>query len=99
MRGIVGFSLFFGIVSVILLFVFKSAEWRSDTVSLPRYCDDPSYHVGLVREILSEEDPAGEENRRPYIIAAKLIYLVPQNVDERLKSYLVRLEHVIREVC
>jgi len=86
-------------LSGMLLFVFNSAEWHAEEVSLPRYCDDPEHHVQLVGEILNNENKIGTENRRPYIIAAKLIYIIPRQEAEPLESYLTRLLQRIYASC
>lgn len=79
--------------------VFRTAEWHAGAVSLPRYCDDPRFHLEYVREILTKETPAGEGQRRPYLIAAKLLYLEPRRNEEPIDPYLARLERRIAETC
>lgn len=79
--------------------VFSAAEWYGERVSVPRYCDDPEGHVTRVGRILSEPRPAEEDSRRPYVIAAKLLYLVPQQRDEAVADYLARLRHRIEAAC
>jgi hypothetical protein len=88
-----------GVVAAALMLVFRAAEWRSDQVLLPRYCDDPDAHLERVRRILTESDPAGEESRRPYIIAAKLMFLVPQETGESVEHYLTRLRRRLDATC
>ncbi len=85
--------------SLVLLGIFQFAQQRAEQVSLPRYCDAPSEHLALISKILTEERPAGDDNRRPYIVAAKLIYLVPRNAEEGLNAYLERLRQRISETC
>jgi hypothetical protein len=88
--------IFFGAV---LLFVFNRAEHHADDVSLPRYCVDPDRHVELVEKILREKNPAGDDARRPYVIAAKLIYIIPRRESEPLQSYLLRIRQRILDSC
>jgi len=85
--------------AILLLFAFDRAERHAENVSLPRYCDDPDRHVRLVGEILSEENPAGDAARRPYVIAAKLIYIIPRHEGEVIGSYLDRLRQRIADSC
>ncbi len=89
----------FGMVAAILVFVTWMAEQRADDTLLRRYCGDIDYHVELVKKILTESEPSGEEKRRPYIVAAKLIYIVQQNANEPVQSYLERLRITIKSAC
>ena len=66
---------------------------------MSRYCDGPEAHLALVERILTETEPAGEGSRRRYIIAAKLIYLIPQEDGESNQDYLRRLDQRIRQTC
>lgn len=83
----------------LLLLIFQAAQWYADNALLPRYCDNPDSHLALVRQILREAAPAGANKRRPYIIAAKLIYLVPRQAGEPIEPYLRRVRARIIETC
>jgi len=85
--------------AIVLMFAFNRAEQHTEDVLLPRYCDDPELHVRLVGEILSEKSPAGDASRRPYVIAAKLIYIIPRQASEPIGSYLNRLRQRIADSC
>ena len=89
----------FAIVAAILVLVTQMAAQRADDTLLRRYCGDPDYHVALVEKILTKSDPAGKEKRRPYIVAAKLLYIVQQNANEPVQSYLERLRITIISAC
>ena len=89
----------FTIATVALVMVFQFAEQRMETSALPRYCDDLPAHLGYVRKILTEPEPAGDGPRRPYIIAAKLIYLVPKRPEEDIEAYLTRLDKRVGAIC
>lgn len=82
-----------------LLGVFHAAEWYAGRVTLPRYCDDPQTALARVADILTEPRPADSEPMRGYVIAAKLIYLVPRRDGEPLEGYLARLGARIIESC
>ena len=82
-----------------LSFVFQAAGHRADTTLLQRYCDAPKAHVAKVARILGAADPAAGGSRRPYIIAAKLIYIVPQRSGESDAAYLDRLAVRLTRVC
>lgn len=89
----------FGVAALVLVGVFDAAEWYAEQVSIPRYCESPDATLERVRETLSQQRPASEASTRPYVIAAKLIYLVPRNDGESLEAYLGRLRLRIAESC
>ncbi len=93
------FAIGFAVVGVVIFTTFRAAEWHKDDVALPRFCDDPATHVTLLGRILTEPQPAGAEARRPYIIAAKLLYLVPRREEEAVEAYLSRVRDSIEETC
>lgn len=82
-----------------MLAVFRFAGWYADTSALPRYCEDPRGAIERVGEIISGDAPVGKQNRRPYLVAAKLIFLVPQKGAEPDPEYLTRLSRTISETC
>jgi hypothetical protein len=85
--------------SVVMLLIFNAAEWYADNSALPRYCENPAATVENVREILSSAEPANGKPKRPYVVAAKLIFLVPREDAEPLQTYLSRLRRRISESC
>ncbi len=85
--------------SVTMLLIFDAAEWYADNSALPRYCENPADAVEHVREILSSAAPMDEKSKRPYVVAAKLIFLVPREDTEQMQSYLSRLRRRISETC
>lgn len=90
------------VIAVTLTFLLAISlwiQWYSRTVSLPRYCDDPAGTLVLLERVLTEARPAGSETRRPYLVAAKLVFLVPRESNEDLGDYLARVRHHIAEVC
>jgi len=99
MSGVFRLAVVFGAVAVVLLLLFRFAAWRADGELLFRYCDRPEAHLARVERLLTESEPAGEDARRPYIIAAKLIYLIPQDDGEPNEDYLKRLGQRIRAAC
>lgn len=89
----------FFITSVAMLLIFNAAEWYADNSAMPRYCENPAGAVEHVREILSSATPMVGKSKRPYVVAAKLIFLVPRQDAEPLQSYLSRLRRRISETC
>lgn len=96
MRRVLGV---FAITAVMMLLIFRYAGWYADTSAIPRYCKDPTATIGYVADILSSPTPVGEAKKRPWLVAAKLIFLVPQQNDETQQAYLQRLKQVISEKC
>ncbi len=91
--------LVFAAVGAVMIFVFSSAQWYADNAAVPRYCEDPEGAVHRVGLILKESQPVGSEAKRPFIVAAKLIFLVPQKDEEPVADYLNRLSGHIRQAC
>ena len=89
----------FFITGVAMLLIFDAAEWYADNSALPRYCENPAGTVERVREILSSAAPMGGNSKRPYVVAAKLIFLVPREDAEPMRSYMARLRRRISETC
>jgi len=89
----------FGLTTLVMLFIFNSADWYANESALPRYCENPAQAVAIVEEILTSPTPGEGEKRRPYIIAAKLIFLVPQEQGETMPAYLDRLRSRISQSC
>ncbi len=78
-------------VFLIMLGISAASRWYARDVTLPRYCADPERTLTDLRRLLTEDTPAGDGARRPYIVAARLMFLVPRNGDEPLEAYLGRL--------
>jgi len=79
--------------------VFNAAQWYADNSSLPRYCNNPAVAIDHVREILTTQKPVGSNSKRPFVIAAKLIFLIPRADGEAVENYLQRLRQRIDETC
>ena len=90
---------FVALVALLLLAVTLLARQYSGEVSLPRYCADPEQAVELLRQVISERRPAGDGARRPYLIAAKLLFLVPRQPNEPVDGYLERVSRHIEATC
>ncbi|MHA1567641.1 MAG: hypothetical protein ACTSX7_20200 [Alphaproteobacteria bacterium] len=85
--------------ALLLIGVFNAEEWYAERVLVPRYCGNLESTLVLVRETLGAQQPASAAQRRSYIIAAKLIYLIPQQDSEPVDAYLVRLRHRVADSC
>ena len=82
-----------------LLSVSALAQWYARSVSLPRYCENPTRTLTHLERILAENRPAGDGSRRPYIVAAKLLFLVPRGADEGRGAYLDRVRRHLQGQC
>jgi len=89
----------FALTAGVMLFIFHSADWYADNAALPRYCKNPLQSVMIVKEILTSDIPGEGKKKRPYIVAAKLIFLVPQEEGEALDDYMDRLRSRISQSC
>lgn len=90
---------FIMVVLLITVFISQAIQWYSQSVSLPRYCDDPEAALQYLEKIVSHPTPAGDEAKKPYIIAAKLIFLVPRQSDEPVPDYIQRVRIYLRQQC
>jgi len=98
-RHLYGIAVGLAVVTVAFWGVFRAADWYAGNVSLPRYCADIDAAVARVERVLTQTVPVGAAARRPYIIAAKLVYLVPQGAGEPTAAYLDRLRARIEAHC
>ncbi len=83
----------------LLLVISFAAQWYSRNITMPRYCEYSGDILAKVRDVLTEKTPAGNGDRKPWIIAARLTFLVPRKADEPLESYLDRLQRHIDRQC
>ncbi len=86
-------------VFAIMLGISAASRWYARDITLPRYCEDPAQALTDLRRVLTEDRPAGDGARRPFIVAARLMFLVPRNGDEPLEDYLRRLRGHMAERC
>jgi len=89
------------IILMIILFISQAIQWYSHSVTLPRFCEDPELSLHHLQEIITQHTPelTGRESRKPYIIAAKLIYLVPQKTNESIENYIHRVRQDLSQRC
>ena len=87
------------IIALILLGISVAAQWYAGNITLPRYCENPAQTLERVRRLLTQARPAGDGDRKPYIIAARLTFLIPRKSEETLERYLERLQGHIDLTC
>ena len=85
--------------AIILLLISFLTNWYSQQVSIPRYCKDTAQTLHYLQKVITEDRPAGEDARKPYLIAAKLLFLVPRQGDEPVYVYIDRVEHYLLGRC
>ena len=86
-------------VLILLVLIGLWSRWYAQAVSIPRYCEDPQSTIQYLQQVINEERPAGENARRPYLIAAKLLFLLPRQSGEDVSKYLERVSLHIRDRC
>lgn len=87
------------VILLVLLAISGAAQWYSRNVTMPRYCSDPASAMERVHQVLTKKTPAGDGDRKPYIIAARLVFLLPRQSNEPLNSYMSRLQRHIDQEC
>ncbi len=88
-----------GAVTLALLAISMASRWYARDLTLPRYCEDPEHVLSNLRAVLTEREPAGNGARRPYLTAARLLFLVPRAGDEPPDAYLERLRVHLEASC
>ncbi len=88
-----------GAVLLVMLLISVWAKWYGQQVSLPRYCEDPQGSLQYLEKVIEEKRPAGDESRRPYIVAAKILFLLPRRSEEEQTAYLNRIRAYIQDTC
>ncbi len=91
--------LVFAVTTAVLLLVFSAAEQYAERSAIPRYCTDQTGVIERVGIILTTGEPVGQASKRPFIVAAKLIFLVPQQSDENVTAYMERLRIHLIQTC
>ena len=89
------------IISVLLalLSVSLMAQWYANNISLPRYCENPQKALQSLQGLMDESTALKDEQRRQNMIAAKLLFLHPQQSDESSVDYLQRLRYLMLSEC
>ncbi len=89
----------FIVAGAIINISFRFAEWRSSDVLLPGYCYNAEQNLAVLKKIISEKKPAEDDALRPYIKAARLLYLVPREGTESVDEYIGRVRERIKKSC
>lgn len=86
-------------VAALMTLVNLSVQGYSRTVLLPRYCGKIEQTLDYLERILTQPRPAAGGERREYLIAAKLMFLMPQQTGEPDDAYLARIRSDLHERC
>ncbi len=86
-------------VALVMFIVNFSMRWVAYSASMPRYCENTDQTLGYIEQLLTQTNPVPKDQRRGYIIAAKLLFLEPQRGDEPVDDYLRRLRDGIESQC
>ena len=86
-------------VAILLLLISSWAQWYGQQVSLPRYCGNIAETTQQIGFLLENGEGIDSSQRRAYLIAAKLLFLIPQSSGETRQAYLHRLKIELRDRC
>lgn len=86
-------------VLIIMIAVSQWIAWYGNHVSIPRYCDKIEQTTAYLRQIITESTPAGNGARKPYLIASKILFIMPQQPDENTDQYLARVQNHLVGQC
>lgn len=87
------------VVLAILVGISLWSRWYAEAVATLRYCEDTEQTMKTLEKILTEVRPAGSDSRLPYLVAAKLLFLVPRRSEEPIADYLVRVHNHLDNYC
>lgn len=87
------------VVLAVLVGISLWSRWYAEAVSTPRYCEDTEQTMKTLAKILADDRPAGDGSRLPYLIAAKLLFLVPRGSEEPVADYLARVHTHLDSYC
>ncbi len=88
-----------GATLLVMLFFLAWAHSYSEQPAVLRYCAEPQQTLMYLKQVLQKPRPAGDGSRRPYLIAAKLLYLLPRKPQEAESAYLARVQRLIEDTC
>lgn len=86
-------------VLIALLSVSLMAQWYANNVTVPRYCKKPEQTLRHLSILINSNNDMNNENRRDYMIAAKLLFLHPKEDSESKHEYIQRLRYQLLNTC
>jgi hypothetical protein len=86
-------------VLLALLSVSLMSQWYANNISFPRYCNNPEETLNALQVLLQDEPVIDNDQRRRYMIAAKILFLHPKDSNESESDYMLRLRHLMLTKC
>ncbi len=86
-------------VLLALLSISVMSQWYANNVSLPRYCKDPETALSALQVLIEEEPTIDNDQRRRYMVAAKLLFLHPMHTNENKSDYIMRIRGLMAQEC
>lgn len=86
-------------VFLALLSVSLMSQWYAGNVSFPRYCKSPDTTLDALQELIKDNPVIDNDQRRRYMIAAKILFLHPKHNDESKSDYMLRLRQLMLKKC
>ena len=86
-------------VLLALLSISLMAQWYAHNVTFPRYCKNPEATLQTVEELVNDDAEIDNNERRQYMIAAKILFLHPKNNNESKSDYMLRLRQLMMVEC
>jgi hypothetical protein len=86
-------------VLFMMLAISAFSQYYGQNITLPRYCHKQMETLHYLKKIVENDSPVGKESRRPYIIAAKLLFLLPKESNESNQAYLQRADYYLQNQC
>jgi hypothetical protein len=89
-------------VAVIIILVNSSAEYRADHDLILRLCQSRKEVIADLRELLKSQKQQGTDkmkDTRSSMIAAKMLFILPQHGGESTEQYLLRSQDYLSRRC
>jgi len=86
-------------VLLALLAISQMSQWYANNISFPRYCKQPEITLQFLHALVGEDVRIDNDQRRQYMIAAKLLFLYPKESSENSLDYMLRMRRLIMSEC
>lgn len=86
-------------VLLALLAISMMSQWYANNISMPRYCKQPELSLQFLHALVEEDTRIDEDQRRQYMIAAKLLFLHPRKSGENSSDYMLRMRQIMMSEC
>ena len=86
-------------VLLALLSISLMSQWYANNISFPRYCKQPEVTLQFLHALVVEDVKIDNDQRRQYMIAAKLLFLYPKESSESSSDYMLRMRQLIMSEC